>query len=159
MSTEKKTNYGREALAGLTVSFVAISLGAAFGVASGREDGAFVGILSAGVIALITALFGGTRIQCSGPTAPMTAVMATLVAAAMTGVLAPQIEALGMATNQFFNATLILTGVLIRALQAGQLGAAALLRGVRRPAGREAGAHRRRVNVSVSVSVDFGVPS
>ena len=58
--------------AGLTVSFVAISLGAAFGILSGR--GAFAGILSAGVIAFITSLFGGTRIQCSGPTGPMTAV-------------------------------------------------------------------------------------
>ena len=48
--------------AGLTVSFVAISLGAAFGILSGR--GAFAGILSAGVIAFITSLFGGTRIQC-----------------------------------------------------------------------------------------------
>ena len=63
----------RQILAALTVSFVAISLGAAFGVMSGR--GALAGILSAGVIAFITSLIGGTRIQCSGPTAPMTAVM------------------------------------------------------------------------------------
>jgi SulP family sulfate permease len=61
----------RQLLAGLTVSFVAISLGAAFGVLSGR--GAVTGILSAGVIALITAALGGTRVQCSGLTAPMTA--------------------------------------------------------------------------------------
>ena len=37
---------GRQLLAGLTVSFVVISLGAAFGVLSGR--GALTGILSAG---------------------------------------------------------------------------------------------------------------
>ena len=67
-----KINFVKEILAGLTVSFVAIILGAAFGVMSGR--GALSGILSAGVIALITAILGGTRIQCSGPTAPMTAV-------------------------------------------------------------------------------------
>ena len=57
-------------LAGLTTSFAAIALGAAFGDASGR--GALVGILSAGTIAVVTAAAGGTRVQCSGPTAPMT---------------------------------------------------------------------------------------
>ena len=62
---------GRQLLAGSTVSFVAISLGAAFGVLSGR--GAVTDILSAGVIALITAALGGTRVQCSGRTAPMAA--------------------------------------------------------------------------------------
>lgn len=62
---------GRQLLAGLTVSFVAISLGAAFGVLSGR--GALTGILSAGVIVLVTAALGGTRVQCSGLTARMTA--------------------------------------------------------------------------------------
>ena len=65
-------------VAGLAVSFVAISLGAAFGILSTR--GAFAGILSAGIIALITGLFGGTRIQTSGPTAPMTAVIVLVVA-------------------------------------------------------------------------------
>jgi SulP family sulfate permease len=68
----------RNLVAGLTVSFVAISLGAAFGILSGR--GAFAGILSAGIIALITGLFGGTRIQASGPTAPMTAVTVLVIA-------------------------------------------------------------------------------
>jgi sulfate permease, SulP family len=62
----------------LTVSFVALSLGAAFGILSGR--GAFAGMLASALIAIITSLFGGTRIQCSGPTGPMTAVTAALVA-------------------------------------------------------------------------------
>lgn len=65
-------------LAGLTVSFAALSLGAAFGVMSGR--GAFAGMLGAAVIPIITSLFGGTRLQASGPTAPMTAITALLVA-------------------------------------------------------------------------------
>jgi hypothetical protein len=65
-------------LAGLTTSFAAIALGAAFGDACGR--GALVGILSAGMIALVTATLGGTRVQCSGPTAPMTTVTTTIVA-------------------------------------------------------------------------------
>ncbi|MBT5872422.1 MAG: hypothetical protein HOH43_03295 [Candidatus Latescibacteria bacterium] len=67
-------------IAALTVSFVAISLGAAFGILSGR--GAFAGMLSAGLIAFITSVLGGTRVQCSGPTAPMTAVTVAVVVAA-----------------------------------------------------------------------------
>lgn len=83
-----KAELPQNILAGLTVSFAAISLGAAFGIQSGREDGILIGILSAGVIAFITSLLGGTRIQCSGPTAPMTTVTVTIVAfavAAMAG--------------------------------------------------------------------------
>lgn len=67
-------------LSGLTVSFAALSLGAAFGIMSGR--GAFAGMLGAAIIPIITSLFGGTRIQASGPTAPMTAITALLVAQA-----------------------------------------------------------------------------
>ena len=67
-------------MAGLTVSFAALSLGAAFGVMSGR--GAFAGMVGAAIIPIIASLFGGTRIQASGPTAPMTAVTAVLVAQA-----------------------------------------------------------------------------
>lgn len=63
---------------GLTVSFVALSLGAALGILSGR--GAFAGMISAGIIAFICSAFGGTRVQCSGPTAPMSALTATVVA-------------------------------------------------------------------------------
>jgi sulfate permease, SulP family len=64
--------------AGLTVSFAAISLGAAFGAMSGR--GAFAGMIGAAVIPIITSIFGGTRLQASGPTAPMTAVSSLVVA-------------------------------------------------------------------------------
>lgn len=80
----------REFLAGLTVRFVDISLGAEFVVASGR--GALAEILLAGVIALITSAFGGTRVQCSGPTAPMTAVTVLLVAAVGSDLLANHLE-------------------------------------------------------------------
>lgn len=66
--------------AGLTVSFAAISLGAAFGVMSGR--GAFAGMIGAAVIPIITSIFGGTRLQASGPTAPMTAVSSITIALA-----------------------------------------------------------------------------
>lgn len=95
-------------LAGLTVSFVAISLGAAFGLLSGR--GAFAGIISAGIIAFVTALLGGTRVQCSGPTAPMTAVTSVVVAFAFGDMLR---AAPGADPELFINVTLITTGALL----------------------------------------------
>jgi SulP family sulfate permease len=70
--------FSADITAGLTVSFAAISLGAAFGVMSGR--GAFAGMIGAAVIPIIASIFGGTRIQASGPTAPMTAISAVIVA-------------------------------------------------------------------------------
>lgn len=73
----KKTFIG-DLLAGLSVSFAALALGAAFGVMSGR--GAFAGMIAAGIIPIITGLFGGTRLSVSGPTGPMTAVSAIVVA-------------------------------------------------------------------------------
>lgn len=97
--------------AGLTVSFAAISLGAAFGVMSGR--GAFAGMIGAAVIPIITSIFGGTRLQASGPTAPMTAVTALIVAYAYDSfpdkVLAEQFITLIFILNAV---TLVLAGVL-----------------------------------------------
>ncbi|MEO1995330.1 MAG: SulP family inorganic anion transporter, partial [Planctomycetaceae bacterium] len=124
----KNVSFGGELLknlvAGLTVSFVAISLGAAFGILSTR--GAFAGILSAGIIALITAVFGGTRIQTSGPTAPMTAVTVVLIAfATSSGVYTGNglNEALpGVDSEQFVNLVFVLTGVLLVAAAVLRLG-------------------------------------
>ena len=93
-------------VAGLTVSFVAISLGAAFGILSGR--GAFAGIISAGIIAFITAALGGTRVQTSGPTAPMTAVSAVVIAFAYDQLLA---QVPGADSERFIDMVLILTGI------------------------------------------------
>jgi sulfate permease, SulP family len=73
-----KKTFISDLLAGLSVSFAALALGAAFGVMSGR--GAFAGMIAAGVIPIITGLFGGTRLSVSGPTGPMTAVSAVVVA-------------------------------------------------------------------------------
>lgn len=67
-------------LAGLSVSFAALALGAAFGIMSGR--GAFAGMIASGVIPVISGIFGGTRLNISGPTAPMTAVSAIVIALA-----------------------------------------------------------------------------
>lgn len=99
---------GQNAVAALTVSFVALSLGAAFGVLSGR--GAFSGMISAALIAGIASLFGGTRIQCSGPTGPMTAVTAVVVAFAHD-MLANRLP--GMSADEFVNIVLALTAALL----------------------------------------------
>lgn len=111
-------------VAGLAVSFVAISLGAAFGILSTR--GALAGILSAGIIALITGVFGGTRIQTSGPTAPMTAVMVPLIAFATSmGVY----EGSGLKETfpdadpaQFINLVMVLCGVILLVAAVFRLG-------------------------------------
>eukprot|EP01050_Picozoa_sp_SAG11_P012261 SAG11_NODE_1353_length_5128_cov_3.658183_6_plen_226_part_00 len=79
------------ALAGLTVSFPAVSLGAAFGILARPTQpgqlggGALKGILSAGLIALITGAGGGTKVQCSGVTAPMATVFAQISDFAQSG--------------------------------------------------------------------------
>ena len=107
----------RNIIIGLTVSFVALSLGAALGILSGR--GAFAGMISAGVIALITSLLGGTRIQCSGPTAPMSAVSAVVVASAYENIV-PRVA--GMSADQFINGVFLLSGLLLLVMAIFRLG-------------------------------------
>ena len=64
---------------GLTAGVVALPLALAFGVASGA--GAAAGLYGAIALGLIAALFGGTRMQISGPTGPMTVVFASVLVA------------------------------------------------------------------------------
>jgi MFS superfamily sulfate permease-like transporter len=59
---------------GLTAAVVALPLGLAFGVSSGA--GPIAGLYGAIFVGLFAALFGGTPSQISGPTGPMTVVMA-----------------------------------------------------------------------------------
>jgi SulP family sulfate permease len=112
-----KVNYGKEFLAGLTVSFAALSLGAAFGDSSGR--GPLKGVLSAGFLALITSGVGGTLVQCSGPTAPMTAVTVKVTEYAST-------DFAGDFPNNnpelFVNMTMILCAILMAIMGACQVG-------------------------------------
>ena len=98
----------RNVVVGLAVSFVALSLGAAFGILSGR--GAFAGMISAGIIAIVTGLLGGTRVQCSGPTAPMSVVTAAVVALAYDGL---RNRLPGVDADQFVNLVLLLAGALL----------------------------------------------
>jgi sulfate permease, SulP family len=59
---------------GIVAAVVALPLALAFGVASGA--GAIAGLYGAILVGFFAALFGGTPAQCSGPTGPMTVVMA-----------------------------------------------------------------------------------
>ncbi|NIA01424.1 MAG: sodium-independent anion transporter, partial [Planctomycetia bacterium] len=61
---------------GLTAAVVALPLALAMGVSSGA--GPIAGIYGAIFVGLFAALFGGTPAQVSGPTGPMTVVMAAV---------------------------------------------------------------------------------
>lgn len=62
---------------GVTAAVVALPLALAFGVSSGA--GALAGLYGAIIAGLLAAIFGGTRVQITGPTGPMTVVMALVV--------------------------------------------------------------------------------
>lgn len=63
---------------GITAAVVALPLALAFGVASGI--GPIAGLYGAIAVGFFAAVFGGTPAQVSGPTGPMTVVMAVVVA-------------------------------------------------------------------------------
>lgn len=63
---------------GVTAAVVALPLALAFGVASGA--GPLAGMYGAILVGFFAALFGGTSTQISGPTGPMTIVMAAVIA-------------------------------------------------------------------------------
>jgi SulP family sulfate permease len=64
---------------GLTAGVVALPLCLAFGVASGL--GAASGLYGGIILGIVASLVGGTAVQVSGPTAPMTLISAGVVAA------------------------------------------------------------------------------
>ncbi|MGE4293595.1 MAG: SulP family inorganic anion transporter [Desulfovibrio sp.] len=64
---------------GLTAGIIALPLALAFGVASGLGPAA--GLYGAFAVGLVAAAFGGTPTQISGPTGPMTVVVASAVVA------------------------------------------------------------------------------
>jgi len=69
----------RDPSAGLMVGLVALPLALGFGVSSGL--GAAAGLTTAIVAGTIAAVFGGSRLQVSGPTGAMTVVLVPIVAA------------------------------------------------------------------------------
>jgi SulP family sulfate permease len=72
---------------GVTAGIVALPLALGFGVTSGLENGAAAGLYGAIAVGLFAALFGGTPAQISGPTGPMTVVVAGIVGS-LTGDIA-----------------------------------------------------------------------
>jgi SulP family sulfate permease len=66
---------------GLTAGIVALPLALAFGAQT--ELGAIAGLYGAIAIGILAAIFGGTPVQISGPTAPMTVVSAVIIADAV----------------------------------------------------------------------------
>jgi len=75
--TQKYAHVPGDLLGGLTAAIVALPISLAFGVASGL--GAAAGLYSAVACGIFAALFGGTKSQVSGPTGPMTVVVAAMV--------------------------------------------------------------------------------
>jgi len=70
---------GRDLAAGVMVGLVALPLALGFGVSSGLGAGA--GLVTAVVAGALAAVFGGSRVQVSGPTGAMTVVLVPIVAA------------------------------------------------------------------------------
>jgi len=77
MQLDLKTIRG-DILGGITASVVALPIGMAFGIASGM--GILAGLYGAVALCLIGSIFGGTKTQISGPTAPMTVAMTVVIA-------------------------------------------------------------------------------
>lgn len=75
--TEWTTASRHDLLAGLMVGLVALPLALGFGVSSGM--GAEAGIATAIVAGAIAAIFGGSRVQVSGPTGAMTVVLIPII--------------------------------------------------------------------------------
>lgn len=63
---------------GITAGIVALPMGLAFGIASGL--GPLAGLYGAILVCFFASIFGGTATQISGPTGPMTVVVASIVA-------------------------------------------------------------------------------
>lgn len=72
-------NFRGDLFGGITAAVVALPLALAFGVSSGA--GAIAGLYGAFFVGFFAALFGGTPAQVSGPTGPMTVVMASTLTA------------------------------------------------------------------------------
>lgn len=68
----------RDLTAGLMVGLVALPLALGFGVSSGMGAGS--GLITAIVAGALAAIFGGSRVQVSGPTGAMTVVLVPIIA-------------------------------------------------------------------------------
>ena len=73
----RRDNLRGDLYGGVTAAVVALPLALAFGVASGA--GPIAGLWGAILVGFFAALFGGTPSQVSGPTGPITVVMAVII--------------------------------------------------------------------------------
>lgn len=71
------TKFGRDLMAGLTVTAVALPLALAFGVSGGADAAA--GLITAILGGIIIGFFSGASYQISGPTGAMSAILITIV--------------------------------------------------------------------------------
>jgi len=101
-----RSQVGNNILAGMVVGVVALPLAMAFAIASGARPEA--GIYTSIVAGVLTSLFGGTRVQISGPTGAFIAVLAIITA--QHGVAGLQIATL-------------MAGVILAAFGVARLGA------------------------------------
>ncbi|MEE9355458.1 MAG: SulP family inorganic anion transporter [Methylococcaceae bacterium] len=81
-NTLSSSHLGKDLLGGFTAALAALPLALAFGVASGA--GPTAGMYSAILVGFFAALFGGTFNQVSGPTAPMTILMTSILVSLQT---------------------------------------------------------------------------
>ncbi|GGK83233.1 SulP family inorganic anion transporter [Amphritea balenae] len=98
-------NLKGDLLGGVTAAVVALPLALAFGVSSGA--GAIAGLYGAIFVGLFAALFGGTPAQVSGPTGPMTVVMASVFT---------QFVAIDPATGPVLAFTVVIMGGILQML-------------------------------------------
>lgn len=87
---------------------VVVTIGAAFGVLSGR--GAMIGMLSAAAMTMVTSLVGGSRYGVSSPTGPMTAAVAVILLADQEWIMAhyPDVDPV-----KLMNLTVIVAGFML----------------------------------------------
>ena len=77
----KFSNFKGDLFGGITAGVVALPLSLAFGEQT--ELGAIAGLYGAIALGMLAAIFGGTKTQISGPTAPMTVVSAVVITKAI----------------------------------------------------------------------------
>lgn len=78
MKTNIFWNFKGDLLGGITAGVIALPLAIALGVSSGL--GATAGIYGAIIVGMLASIFGGTPTQVSGPTGPLTVVIASVLA-------------------------------------------------------------------------------
>jgi SulP family sulfate permease len=94
-----RRSWRSDVMAGVTVAIVALPLALAFGITTGL--GAEAGLTTAIVAGVVTAIFGGSNVQVSGPTGAMAAVLVPIVhrygpdAVILVGVMAGAIVLVG----------------------------------------------------------------